>query len=151
MTFKPADPFFENRVRESFTRQRVMTTLGAQFTRVSAGEVDIEMPYRSDLTQQHGYLHAGIVTTVLDSACGYAAFTLIPAGATVLSVEFKTNLLAPAAGELFFARGRVVRAGRSITVCEADGWMRDGGDKKHVALMIATIKILAGRSDYTGK
>jgi uncharacterized protein (TIGR00369 family) len=130
---QPQDPGFEARVRASFQRQQVMATLGARLTRVAPGETDVELPFRSDLTQQHGFLHAGIVTTILDSACGYAAFSLMPADAAVLSIEFKTNLLAPARGELLVARARVVRAGRTITVCQADGVMMDGGREVHVA------------------
>lgn len=149
MAFEPVDPQFEARVRESFSRQRVMQTLGARLVRLAAGEVDIELPYRADLTQQHGYLHAGMVTTVLDSACGYAAFSLMPADASVLSVEFKTNLLAPAEGELLMARGRVLRAGRSISVCEASGVMLQAGNEKQVAIMLATIMTLPGKSDHS--
>jgi uncharacterized protein (TIGR00369 family) len=148
MAFEPVNPQFEARVRESFSRQRIMQTLGARLTRVAPGEVDIELPYRADLTQQHGYLHAGIVTTALDSACGYAAFSLMPADASVLSVEFKTNLLAPAEGELLLARGRVIRAGRSISVCEASGVMLQGGKEKQVAVMLATIMTLQGKPDH---
>lgn len=107
MPLKPANPDFAARVRESFGRQRVMATLGARIVHLAPGEVHLELPFRAELTQQHGYLHAGIVTTLLDSACGYAAFSLMPADATVLSVEFKVNLLAPAAGEKLLARGRV--------------------------------------------
>lgn len=146
----PLDPAFEIRVRDSYARQRVMDTLGARLVRVEAGEVEIELPYREDLTQQHGFLHAGIVTTVLDSACGYAAFSLMPADAAVLSIEFKTNLLAPARGELLRARGRVVRAGRTVTVCEAEGWMVEGGREKHVATMLATIMTLRDREGLMG-
>ncbi len=146
----PQDPAFEIRVRDSYARQRVMDTLGARLARVEAGEVEIELPYREDLTQQHGFLHAGIVTTVLDSACGYAAFSLMPADAAVLSIEFKTNLLAPARGELLRARGRVVRAGRTVTVCEAEGWMVEGGHEKHVATMLATIMTLRDREGLMG-
>jgi uncharacterized protein (TIGR00369 family) len=147
MGFTPANPEFESRVRDSFARQQVMATLGAHLVRVSPGEVDIEMPFRSDLTQQHGYLHAGIIATVLDSACGYAAFSLMSADATVLSVEFKTNLLAPAAGETFLARGRVLRSGRTITVCEAAGVMLSGSSEKAVAHMVGTMMTLHGKDD----
>lgn len=146
----PPDPAFDARVRDSFARQRVMDTLGARLVRVDPGEVEIELPYREELTQQHGFLHAGIVTTVLDSACGYAAFSLMPAGAAVLSIEFKTNLLAPARGERLRARGRVVRAGRTVTVCEAEGWMTDGGGETHVATMLATIMTLRDREGLVG-
>jgi len=124
-----------------------MATLGARLTRVAPGEVDIELPYRADLTQQHGFLHAGIVTAALDSTCGYAAFSLMPPHAGVLSVEFKVNLLAPAQGELLIARGRVLRAGRTISVCQADGVMRSGGQEKHIATMLATIMTVMDRSD----
>lgn len=142
---QPQDPDFEARVRASFQRQQVMDTLGARLTRVAPGETDVELPFRADLTQQHGFLHAGIVTTILDSACGYAAFSLMPADAAVLSIEFKTNLLAPARGELLVARARVVRAGRTITVCHADGVMMDGGREVHVATMTATMMTVLGR------
>ena len=141
---------FERVVRDSFVKQRVMATLGASLTRVEAGRVEIELPYREDLTQQHGFLHAGIVTAVLDSSCGYAALSLMPPGAGVLSVEFKMNLLAPARGDLLIARGRVVRAGRTITVCQADGIMRSGTEETPVATMLATIMTVTERPDVTG-
>jgi uncharacterized protein (TIGR00369 family) len=143
---QPQDPDYEARLRASFQRQQVMATLGARLTRVAPGETDIELPFRSDLTQQNGFLHAGIVTTILDSACGGAALSLMPAKAGVLSIEFKTNLLAPARGELLVARARVVRAGRTITVCQAEGVMVDGGREVHVATMTATMMTVLGRS-----
>lgn len=147
MALHPANPGFEARVRESFARQQAMATLGACILHIAPGEVDLELPFRADLTQQHGYLHAGIVTTLLDSACGYAAFTLMPAEATVLSVEFKTNLLAPAEGERLVARGRVLRAGRTLTVCEARGVMLKGGKETDVAHMVGTMMALHGKAD----
>src|SRR6185436_10572947 len=119
----PRNPDFERAVRESFSKQRVMATLGASLERVDAGEAEIHLPSRADLTQQHGFLHAGIIATILDSACGYAAFSLMSAGSGVLSVEFKINLLAPAEGDLLVARAHVLRAGRTITVCQAGGHM----------------------------
>jgi uncharacterized protein (TIGR00369 family) len=115
-TFTARDPEFEQRVRASFARQAAMHTLGATIERVAPGEVDLAVPYRADLTQQHGFLHAGIAATVIDSACGYAALSLMEPGAAVLSVEFKVQLLAPARGERFRAKGRVIRAGRTLTV-----------------------------------
>ncbi len=136
----------EARARAAFDAQRVMKTIGARVTRVAPGEVEIELPFREDLTQQNGFLHAGIVTTVLDSACGGAALTLMPAGAGVLSVEFKTNLLAPARGELLVVRARVVRAGRTVTVCTADALMRDGGREVHVATMLGTMMTMIART-----
>src|ERR671926_1490290 len=114
--FTVRDADFEARVRASFARQRVMETIGARLARVAPGEVEIELRFREDLTQQHGYLHAGVVAAVVDTACGYAALSLAPAGAEVLSVEFKLNLLAPVRGEEFVARARVVRSGRNVTV-----------------------------------
>lgn len=146
---EPRNPDFERAVRESFAKQQVMRTLGATLERVGAGDVEIRLPYREDLTQQHGFVHAGIVATVLDSACGYAAFSLMPPGVGVLSVEFKINLLAPAQGALLMARGRVVRAGRTITVCQADGLMRANGEMVPVAMMQATIMTVEGRAEIT--
>jgi uncharacterized protein (TIGR00369 family) len=116
----PADPAFEARVRASFQRQAFMATLGANLTAVSPGQVTIELPFRPDLTQQHGFLHAGVVTSVIDSACGYAALTLMDPAAAVLSIEFKVNLLTPATGALFRATGKVIRAGRTLTVCTGE-------------------------------
>jgi uncharacterized protein (TIGR00369 family) len=147
----PADPAFASRVRDSFARQRFMATLGARLLRVEPGEVDIELPFREDLTQQHGYLHAGVVTAIADTACGYAAFTLMPADAAVLSVEFKLNLLAPALGDRLLARGRVLRAGRTLTVCAADVIALAAVDEETlVASMLATIMALRGRPALAG-
>ncbi len=138
----PQDPAFRERVRASYALQSVMATLGAELTRVEPGEVEIEMPYRADLAQQHGFLHAGVLATVLDSACGYAAFTLMPADAGVLSVEFKVNLLSPATGTRLLARAHVLRAGRTISVCQADGFMLQDGVEKHVVIMTGTMMSL---------
>ena len=118
--FEPKDHAFEIRVRESFVRQKVMGLIGAALTRVEPGRVEIELPFRDDLTQQHGFFHAGIVGTIADSAGGYAAYSLMPAGSSVLSVEYKINLLAPADGERLLAGGQVVRAGRTLTVCDLE-------------------------------
>lgn len=137
--FQTEDPDFQQRVRENFARQHVMQLIGAELRRVEPGAVDIVLPYRQDLTQQDGYIHAGILTTVADSACGYAAFTLMPAGAAVLSVEFKVNLLRPAAGEMFAAEARVVKAGKTLTVTGCDVYGRIAGETKLVATMLATM------------
>jgi uncharacterized protein (TIGR00369 family) len=131
------DPDYEARVRGSFAKQRFMATIGATVTSVQPGEVSIELPYRDDLVQQHGFLHAGVVSSVVDSACGYAALTLMRAGTAVLSVEFKVNLLAPAQGKLFRARGCVARSGRTITVCSGELTVVESGVV--VALMQATM------------
>ena len=147
---EPQNPRFEQAVRVSFGAQQFMATIGARLARVAAGDVEIRVAFRPDLTQQHGFLHAGVVTTVLDSACGYAAFSLMPEGVGVLSVEFKTSLLAPARGDELIARGRVVRAGRTITVCQGDAFMVRDGRETHVATLLATIMTVRDRPDVTG-
>ena len=134
--FEPRDPDFERRVRESFARQRAMETFGARLLRVAPGEVELGFGFKEEFTQQHGYLHAGLVTALVDTACGYAALSLTEPGAEVLSVEFKLNLLSPAAGERFAARARVVRAGRNLTVCAGDLYALTGGREKPVATMM---------------
>lgn len=141
----PPDPSFESRVRESFGKQRFMTALGATLERVAPGEVEIRLPFRGDLTQQHGFLHAGAMTTIADSACGYAALTLMPPGTAVLTAEFKVNLLAPGEGETVVARGRVLKAGRTLTVCSADVFAVRGGEEKLVLTMLATIMTVRDR------
>jgi uncharacterized protein (TIGR00369 family) len=135
----PRDPLFESRVRDSFARQSFMKTIGARLIRVMPGEVDIELDVRPDLGQQHGFLHAGVVTSAADSACGYAALSLMEPGTGVLSIEFKINLLAPAAGDRIVARGSVIRAGRTITVCSADVMAVSAGGERLVATMVATM------------
>lgn len=145
-THQPRDPAFEARVRASFARQRLMHTLGVQLVRVAAGECDMEMPFSADFTQQHGFLHAGTLTSVVDSACGYAALSLMAPGAAVMSVEFKVNLLAPAAGEVLLARARVVRSGRTLTIVAGDGFMRARGEERHVFTMLATMMAIEGRA-----
>lgn len=137
--FKPQDPDFAGRIRDNFAQQKVMQLIGASLTLVEPGTVEIELPMREDLTQQNGYIHAGIVTTVLDSACGYAAYTLMPAGSGVLSVEFKVNLLAPAKGDLIRVRAEVKRAGRTLTVCTADAFALDGLRSAPVSTLCATM------------
>ena len=141
----PRDPDFEARVRASFARQRFMATLGATLERVAPGEVAIALPFRDDLTQQHGFLHAGVVTAVVDSACGYAALSLMEPGAGVVSVEFKINLLAPAVGERVLARGRVVKAGRTLTLAQTEVFSEAAGQAKLVALLTATLMTVQGR------
>jgi uncharacterized protein (TIGR00369 family) len=139
------DPDYEARVRASFDRQRFMHTLGARLARVAPGEVDVELPVRDALVQQHGFVHAGALATVADSACGYAALSLMPAGAAVLSVEFKINLLAPAAGNRVLARGRVIRAGKTVTVCWGEVTAHDDTTERLVATMVATMMTVRDR------
>jgi len=137
--FQPIDPNFEARVRTSFARQGIMTTIGARLVKVVPGEVEIEFPFDLALSQHNGYIHAGVMTTVVDSACGYAAYTLMPAESDVLSIEYKVNFMSPAVGERFKGVGRVVKAGRTITVCAGDVIAVSGGKEKVVATMLATM------------
>ena len=130
---------FEKRVRDNFARQAFMTTLGAEMSRVQSGSVEIRFPFALALTQQNQFVHAGAITTILDSACGYAALSVAPQDHDVLSVEFKVNLLAPAVGDEFFARAQVKRAGKTLTVCAADAFATKNGVEKLVATMLATI------------
>jgi uncharacterized protein (TIGR00369 family) len=148
--FQAQDPNFERRVRESFARQQLMHTFGATLTFVEPGVAEMELPYRIELTQQHGFLHAGVLASMLDSACGYAALSLMPADAAVLSVEFKVNMLAPAQGERLIARAEVKRAGRTITVCTADAHTVEGERSKVVATMLGTMMSIRGRENLTG-
>jgi uncharacterized protein (TIGR00369 family) len=145
MSLAPKDPQFEARVRDSFAKQTFMTTLGATLARVVPGEVTITLPVHEALAQQHGSVHAGALVSVLDSASGYAALSLMPAGAAVVSVEFKVNLLEPAVGERIEARGRVVRSGRTLSVCLAEAWAIDAaGKEKLVAVLQGTMMCLLG-------
>ena len=148
--FLPPDPMFESRVRASFARQQVMHTLGASLTLVAPGVVEIALPFHQDLTQQHGFLHAGIIGTILDSACGYAAFSLMPADKAVLSVEYKINLLAPAKGQNFIAKAQVIKTGRNLTVCTGEAFAYDQEKSKLVATMTATMMAVPEREDLQG-
>lgn len=147
MIFKPKDPDFSEKVRKSFVRQAVMQMLGAELTLVEPGRIDITLPYRKELTQQNGYIHAGIITTIADSACGYAAFSLMPAGTSVLSVEFKQNLLSPATGSHFVAEGRIIRPGRTLTVARGDVFAINLKEKKLIATMLATMICVENRDN----
>ena len=133
------------RVRSSFARQRLMQTIGAVLEDVTPGGVAIRLPFREDLTQQHGFLHAGVIASVADSACGYAALSLMPEDAGVLSIEFKVNMLAPAKGDSIIARAEVIRAGRNIMVCRADVYAVTGTDEKLCAAMQGTMMVVTGR------
>jgi uncharacterized protein (TIGR00369 family) len=137
--FEPRDPEFKSRVRQSFSEQIVMQTLNASLVAVDAGRVEIEIPYQRELTQQDGFIHAGISSTIMDSACGYAAFTLMAAEARVLTIEFKINLLAPAAGDHFRAVGKVRKPGRSLFVAEAELFAVSDGTDRLVATMTGTL------------
>ena len=142
---KPLNPSFEQEVRQSFAQQSIMKLIGASLSLVEPGVVEITLPYRQDLTQQNGYLHAGIVTTIADSACGYAAYSLMPAGSGVLSVEFKVNLLRPAKGEEFLARAEVIKAGKTLTVVRADVFALIENKRILVATMQGTMMCVGTR------
>lgn len=144
-------PDFEERVRSSFARQGAMRTIGAELTFVAPGTVEIEMPYSDALTQQHGFLHAGVISAALDSACGYAAYSLMPEGAGVLSIEFKVNLLAPGKGERFLFRGSVTKPGRTIVVADGQAYaFAADGEAKLIATMTGTMMVVVGREGIEG-
>ena len=136
---KTRNPTFAEEIQQSFNQQTIMSLIGAELTRVEPGLIEITLPYRADLAQQHGYLHAGIVTTIADSACGYAAYSLMPPNSEVLSVEFKVNLLRPAKGETFSAIAEVVKSGKTLTVVRADVFGIDGDRRDLIATMLGTM------------
>ncbi|MAY62281.1 MAG: phenylacetic acid degradation protein [Rhizobiales bacterium] len=141
---------FRERVTESFARQKVMKTIGAELSNVEYGVVEIEMPYSEALTQQHGFLHAGILSTVLDSACGYAALTVMPEDSAVLTIEFKINLLSPGRGERFLFRGEVTKPGSNIIVSDGRGYAIGDGPAKLIASMTGTLMAVRGREGLAG-
>jgi uncharacterized protein (TIGR00369 family) len=145
--FDPKDQDYAERVRASFARQAAMATIGASLTEVDPGRVVIELPWAQALTQQHGFLHAGMVATGLDSACGYAAFSLMAGDAAVLTIEYKINLLAPAQGQRFRMVGLVIKPGRTVTVAEGQAWAVDEGREKLIATMSCTLMAVVGRKD----
>ncbi len=147
LRFEPADAEFAGRVRASFARQQVMAFIGARMTRIEPGLVEIELPFRSELTQQHGFFHAGITSTIADSAGGYAGYTLFPADSSVLTVEYKINLLAPADGERLVATGRVVKPGRNLTICELAVVAVKNGEETACAHGLQTLMCLHGKPD----
>jgi len=146
-----ADVDYEERIRASFARQQAMATIGAELTRVTPGMIEIEMPYWQALTQQHGFLHAGVISTALDSACGYAAFSLMPVDAAVLTIEFKVNLLAPGKGERFLFRGSVTKPGRTIIVADGQAYAFGiNGEARLIATMTGTMMTVTGREGIEG-
>lgn len=145
MSRQPQDSDFAARVAASFARQTIMSTLGARISRIAPGEVEIALPVAGHISQQHGFVHAGAVATIADSAAGYAALSLMPTGAGVLTAEFKINLLAPAKGESLVARGRVVKTGRTLTLALAEVFARTGAEEKLCAMLTATLMTIEGR------
>jgi uncharacterized protein (TIGR00369 family) len=147
--FEPKNPDYLKAATATFDRQPAMRTLGITIARLAPGEADLAMPYSPDWTQQNGFVHAGIITAGLDNACGIAAFTLMPAGSDILTVEFKTNLLAPAKGARFAFRASVVKPGRTLTVCEARAFAEFDGVETLVATMTGTLMALTPRQPAT--
>lgn len=143
----PKDPAFEQRVRASFAKQGLMRTLGASLVRVSPGAVEIALPASPSVSQQHGFVHAGAVAAIADSAAGYAALSLMPPGAGVLTIEFKINLVAPASGDRIVARGRVVKAGRTLTLAQTEVVTEKAGQETFIALLVATLMTVEGWGD----
>ncbi len=142
---------YEDRVRASFAKQQAMETIGAELTVVEPGIIEIELPFDVKLTQQHGFLHAGIISTALDSACGYAAFSLMPEDAGVLTIEFKINMLAPGKGERFLFRGNVTKPGRTIVVADGQAYaFTADGEARLVSTMTATMMVVQGRDGVMG-
>lgn len=150
-TFTPKDPDYELKVRESFAKQTAMTTLGASIASVAPGRVDLSLPFAPHIAQQHGFVHGGVIAAVLDSAAGYAAATLLPAEAGILSVEFKVNFLAPATGSKFIFHGRVKKGGRQLSFTEAEAVaVSEDGKKRVIATMQATMMAIYGRDGIKG-
>jgi uncharacterized protein (TIGR00369 family) len=145
--FQPSNPAYAERVQDSFKRQHVMKLLGAELSRLTPGACEIRLPYKPELAQQHGYFHGGIVGTIADSAGGYAAFTLMPLDSSVLTVEYKMNLLAPADGDLLIARGRVLKSGRTLVVAQVDAFVVKAGHETLCATLLQTLMTMHGRPD----
>jgi uncharacterized protein (TIGR00369 family) len=145
--FRPADPDFEARCRDSFNRQPAMHLIGARITALKPGFCEVEMARRPDVTQQHGFVHGGIIGMIADSAAGYAAYSLFPADATVLTVEYKMNLMAPGDGDILRARAQVTRYGRTLTIVGFDVFAEKAGKPVHCATGLATLMCIMGRPD----
>ena len=143
---EPQDPNYEAKVRASFARQGLMTNIGARISKVLPGEVEIEVAWRQDLTQQQGFVHGAVIAAIIDTACGYASYTLMPADVEVVTVEFKINFIAPAIGEKMIARGRVTKAGKTLTVCAGKAFAVTDGKEKLVATMQATMMTVKQKS-----
>lgn len=149
--FPPHDPQWNEKVRASFARQGVMGLIGAELADVWPGGCEIRLPWRADLTQQHGFFHAGVTSTIVDSAAGYAGFSLMAPNTSVLSVEFKINLLAPADGELLIATGEVVKPGKNLVITRGDAWVVKHGKTTHCAMMQQTLMTMHGKPDQEHK
>lgn len=145
--FEPKDPDWEAKVRTSFAKQGAMTLIGAQLVELRPGYCEIHLPWREDLTQQHGFFHAGIISTAVDSAAGYAGFTLMPAGSSVLSVEFKLNLLSPGDGDLLIATGEVIKPGKTLVITRGEAYVVKGDKTTHCSTMQQTLMTMHGKAE----
>lgn len=146
-SFEPKDPDWEAKVRASFAKQGAMGLIGAQLVELRPGYCEIHLPWREDLTQQHGFFHAGIISTVVDTAAGYAGFTLMPPGSSVLSVEFKLNLLSPGDGELLIATGEVIKPGKTLVITRGEAYVVKGDKTAHCSTMQQTLMTMHGKAE----
>ena len=146
-SFKPLDLNYESRIKESFSRQRFMDFINAELVEVKPGYCEIHLPYKKKFSQQHGYFHAGLIGTIADNCGGYAAFSLMPAEASVLTVEYKINIVAPGDGELLIGRAKVIKPGRTLTVCEAKVFVVKSGVEKLCATSLMTVMVMHGKAD----
>jgi len=147
MKFKPKDPGFEEKVRSSFSRQKFMDYLNARLMKIEPGYCEIHVPHKNELTQQHGFFHAGVIGTVADNCGGYAAFSLMPQDASVLSVEYKLNLLAPGDGDLLIGQGRVIKPGKNLVICSCEVFIRKDDQQKLCATSLMTLMTMHGMED----
>ena len=147
MSFQPLDPDFENKIRESFYRQEFMDFSGPEISDMGPGYCEIQVPYKKELSQQHGYFHGGVIGTLADNSGGYAAFTLMPPDASILTVEYKLNLTAPGDGEFLIARAQVIKPGRTLTICRPEVFVVKNGVKTLCAAALMTLMALHGKSD----
>lgn len=147
MQFEPKDPLYQQKVRDSFERQKFMDFIGARLAELTPGFCAIRLGYRPELSQQHGYFHAGIIGTLADNAGGYAAYSLMPPDCSVLTVEYKLNLLAPGEGEQLISRGRVIKPGRTLTICSSEVFAVRDGTEKLCATALLTLMAMAGKAD----
>ncbi|MBU1236614.1 MAG: PaaI family thioesterase [Gammaproteobacteria bacterium] len=146
-SFEPKDPDWEAKARESFARQGAMGLIGATLAELRPGYCEIHVPWRADLSQQHGYFHAGIISTAVDTAGGYAGFTLMPPNTSVLSVEFKLNLLSPGDGELLIATGEVIKPGKTLVIARGEAYVVKGEKVTHCSTMQQTLMTMHGKSE----
>jgi len=151
MSFQPLDPDFKNRIKESFSRQGFMDFIEAEMTDIRPGYCEIQVSYKRELSQQHGYFHAGIIGTLADNSGGYAAFTLMPSDSSILTVEYKLNLMAPGDGELLISRAQVIKPGRTLTICRPEVFVVKNGVQTLCATALMTLMALHGKPDRPGE